>query len=166
MQGAWNDTSKVASIVEEMHTKLPNDWTFLPGLSKEDKEHFVSGIRRADEFGILFRTFMSFHCEMHSFENCNVLNNLIYNVVNHAKELGVKILVDAEFYACKDAISTIALVLMAKYNRDTYVVGDTIQGYLKVGGLGFPKHCLMPDLLGMNNLSNLRYPETGCQTNR
>lgn len=45
----------------------------------------------------------------------------------------MKILVDAEFYACKDAISTIALVLMAKYNRDTYVVGDTIQGYLKVG---------------------------------
>jgi len=49
-----------------------------------------------------------------------------------ARDLGVKILVDAEFYSCKLAISTIALSLMARYNSRDYVVGDTIQGYLKV----------------------------------
>lgn len=58
MQATWNNASTVASIVEEMHTKLPNDWTFLPGLSKEDKEHFVSGIRRADEFGMIYCNFL------------------------------------------------------------------------------------------------------------
>ncbi|ODM98245.1 putative proline dehydrogenase 2 [Orchesella cincta] len=101
LESKWNSSSSLAKIVEEMCSTPPKSWTFLPGVSKEDKEHFINGIRRSDEFVCL------------------------------ARDLGVKILVDAEFYSCKLAISTIALMLMARYNTKEYVVGDTIQGYLK-----------------------------------
>ncbi|CAL8071530.1 unnamed protein product [Orchesella dallaii] len=102
IESNWNSSSKLAKIVEEMCSKEPESWTFLPGITKEDKVHFVNGLKRANEF------------------------------VSLARDLGVKILVDAEFFSCQLAISTISLCLMGWHNSKDYVVGDTVQGYLKI----------------------------------
>jgi len=51
---------------------------------------------------------------------------------NLAKDLGIKILVDAEFVSCKAGISLMAHCLMARHNGSSPVIGNTTQAYLKV----------------------------------
>lgn len=53
---AWTQAPKLAAVVEEMCTSINNEQklenlTFLNGVSKEDKEHFINGFKRANEFG-------------------------------------------------------------------------------------------------------------------
>ena len=67
-----------------------------------------------------------------------------------ASELSAKVLVDAEYYSCTPAISMIALALMARYNKDRHLVGNTIQGYLQVG---FPLFFLFTEISLRKNLN-------------
>lgn len=66
------------------------------------------------------------------FLGCVCNSFLFTSPVKHCRDLKVHVLVDAEFYSCKPAISAIALILMARHNGDYHHVGNTIQAYLKV----------------------------------
>lgn len=126
----WNDSRKLADVTEQIAATRPDKWTFLSGVPKEDKDKFQNGVRRAHEFGMSseHRRTWKYHKYTHPQYQC-VYFEIIANL---AKQLGVNILVDSEFYSCKLAISTLSLGLMAKYNGNGCVIGDTIQAYLKV----------------------------------
>ncbi|OXA52970.1 hydroxyproline dehydrogenase [Folsomia candida] len=90
-----------ATLISQLANCIEHPKNLELKLSNEDKSQFLDGLQRADVF------------------------------VKHCRDLKVHVLVDAEFYSCKPAISAIALILMARHNGDYHHVGNTIQAYLK-----------------------------------
>ena len=56
----------------------------------------------------------------------------INELIQFAKDKGLKVLVDAEYTYMNPGISAVALAMMVTFNKDFPVVGNTYQCYLKV----------------------------------
>ena len=60
----------------------------------------------------------------------------IKELIQSAKDKGLKILVDAEYTYMNSGISAVALTMMVVFNKDAPIVGNTYQCYLKVTVMG------------------------------
>ena len=60
----------------------------------------------------------------------------IKELIQSAKDKGLKILVDAEYTYMNPGISAVALTMMVVFNKDAPIVGNTYQCYLKVTVMG------------------------------
>jgi hydroxyproline oxidase len=97
----YDEPEKLAKLIEELAKCVDNPAALSLNFDKEESAYFFDGIKRADI------------------------------LIQKAKAFPVHVLVDAEFYSCKPAISAIALALMARHNGNGHFVGNTIQTYLK-----------------------------------
>ncbi|CAG7834136.1 unnamed protein product, partial [Allacma fusca] len=115
-----SDSQSLAKLVEELANTIENPSALTFDMDKQNKIFLIDGLKRAD------------------------------TLVNLARQLSILMVVDAEFFSCQPAIAAIALALMTRYNQHDYLVGNTIQGYLKSAVTTTESELEVTKLIGVN----------------